>query len=205
MIRDRIHHFLHDDPLMTNEDRSRFWIVLGLIVAICCLWVATATHARAAEQDGGSMYGRQGQATTAAHGARKMLAKHPRTAKLSSKNGHKLVRTSRAAPGGEVIGGRPAGCPSRFCGCALALKRFGKIVPELNLAWNWRKFPRVAARVGAIAVRPGHVMEIIGGEPGNWTIWDPNSGGGLIRIHQRSVAGYFFVDPAARLAMAGER
>src|SRR5690349_3424561 len=33
----------------------------------------------------------------------------------------------------SVIGGRPSGCPSRFCGCGASLYLFGKIRPELNL------------------------------------------------------------------------
>ena len=32
----------------------------------------------------------------------------------------------------RIVGGRPAGCPSSFCGCAAALRLFGRIVPELN-------------------------------------------------------------------------
>jgi hypothetical protein len=101
----------------------------------------------------------------------------------------------------EVIGGRPKGCPHRFCGCALSLKLFGKIVPELNLAWNWaKKFPATQARVGAVAVRKGHVLQIIGGSPGQWTVWDANSGGGKIRIHQRNLARYRFVEPYSRYA-----
>lgn len=98
---------------------------------------------------------------------------------------------------GTVIGSRPAGCPTRFCGCALAIKIFGAIKPNLNLAVNWRRFPRTAARPGAIAVRSGHVMQLVSQVQGSrWLVWDPNSGGGKIRIHERVLTGaYTYHDP----------
>lgn len=97
-----------------------------------------------------------------------------------------------------VIGSRPSGCPHRYCGCALSIKLFGKIVKDLNLAINWAiKFPRTNARVGAVAARRGHVLQIVGPErrKGEWLVWDANSGGGKIRLHYRKLAGYVFVDP----------
>lgn len=107
----------------------------------------------------------------------------------------------------EVIGGRPAGCPHRFCGCALSIKLFGKIIPDLNLAANWaRKFPATHARVGAVGVRRGggHVLQIVDGSPGQWVTWDANSGGGKIRIHQRKLTNYRFVDANSRVAARAE-
>ena len=38
-------------------------------------------------------------------------------------------------------------------------------------------------------VRNGHVAIIIGGEPGAWQLYDPNSGGGRTRIHTRPLFG----------------
>ena len=97
---------------------------------------------------------------------------------------------------GTVIGGRPAGCPHRFCGCALAIKVFGRIVPHLNLAANWLKFPRTSPAPGMVAARRGHVFKLIAHIGGNdWQVWDANSGGGRIRIHKRSIAGYTIVNP----------
>lgn len=99
--------------------------------------------------------------------------------------------------------GRPAGCPHRFCGCALSIKLFGRIVPKLNLAWNWaREFPRVRyPHAELVAVRRHHVMQLLSHVRDDlWRVYDPNSGGGLIRIHVRSVRGFVFVDPARRLA-----
>jgi len=100
---------------------------------------------------------------------------------------------------GAVMGGRPAGCPRTYCGCGVSLKVFGTIRPELNLAWNWaRYFQREGApRAGLVAVRRGHVMQIVGGGDGGWVVYDPNSGGGLTRTHVHNLRGYIFVNPQA--------
>ena len=106
--------------------------------------------------------------------------------------------------GTQIIArGAPAGCPfRRFCGCALA-KYLGISDKRLNLAWNWaRLFPRRSHPApGLAAVRHGHVMyiEAAAGD-GQWLIRDYNSGGGLSRLHVRSVRGFVFVDPSVRHA-----
>lgn len=102
----------------------------------------------------------------------------------------------------ETIGTRPPGCPHRFCGCAMSLKLFGRIIPRLNLAANWKSFPRTEAAPGMVAARGGHVLELMSHVSGNvWSVWDPNSGGGRTRVHQRSIAGYTVHDPrGAQLA-----
>jgi hypothetical protein len=96
-----------------------------------------------------------------------------------------------------VIGGRPAGCPHRFCGCEASRYLFGEIRPDLNLASNWiRKFPRTAPAPGMAAARSGHVMILLSHVGGNdWLVHDGNSGGGLTRRHVRSIGGYVIVDP----------
>lgn len=95
-----------------------------------------------------------------------------------------------------VIGGRPAGCPYRFCGCALSIKLFGRIIPTLNLAANWLRFPRTAPAPGMVAARRGHVFKLLAHRGGHrWQVWDANSGRGRIRIHDRSIAGYQIVNP----------
>jgi hypothetical protein len=108
-----------------------------------------------------------------------------------------VLGVSRAYAGGaQVVGSRPAGCPHRFCGCALSIRKFGRIIPRLNLAANWRGFPRAAPAPGMVAARPGHVFELvhhIGGS--TWLVWDPNSGRGRTRIHPRSIAGYTIHNP----------
>lgn len=98
-----------------------------------------------------------------------------------------------------IVGRRPRGCPHRYCGCAISLKVFGKIIPRLNLAWNWaRTFPRTRAAAGMVAVRRGHVMLLLRHVAGTrWVTFDPNSGNGLTRIHVQSVAGFVFVNPHA--------
>ena len=98
------------------------------------------------------------------------------------------------ANGNQIIGGRPSGCPFRFCGCGLA-KYLGLNDKRLNLAWNWaRLFPRTHAQPGAAAVRHHHVMllerEV---SPGHWQVLDFNGGRHLTWRHVRDVGGYVFV------------
>lgn len=104
--------------------------------------------------------------------------------------------------GATVIGGRPAGCPHRYCGCGLR-KYLGIEDKSLDLAWNWaRKFHRTSAAPGAVAVRHGHVMMIVSHVSGsNYIVRDYNGGRGLSYIHERSVRGYVFVNPSSRVAM----
>ena len=97
----------------------------------------------------------------------------------------------------RIVGGRPAGCPHAFCGCEASLYRFGRIIPGLNLASNWRRFPRAAPAPGMAAVRSGHVMILEHQVAGNvWVAHDGNSGGHVTREHPVSIAGYTIVDPS---------
>ena len=103
-----------------------------------------------------------------------------------------------AAPAhAEVLGGRPAGCPHAFCGCGLSLHLFGRIIPALNLARNWLRFPRTYAAPGMVAVRAHHVMKLErpGSRPGTWVVYDANGGRHLTWRHERSIAGYVIVNP----------
>lgn len=105
-------------------------------------------------------------------------------------------RLGRALSVSEVIGGRPSGCPHRFCGCGASLHLFGKIIPALNLAANWLRFPRTSPAPNMVAARRGHVFVLkrhIGGSV--WLVHDSNSGGGKTRLHPRSIAGYVIVNP----------
>jgi hypothetical protein len=111
-------------------------------------------------------------------------------------------RMRRYSDAGKIIGSRPAGCPHAYCGCGLR-KYLGLSDKRLNLARNWaRLFPHEPApRAGLAAVRSGHVMYIEGrSDDGHWIVRDYNSGGGLSRLHERSVRGYVFVNPSARVA-----
>ena len=98
---------------------------------------------------------------------------------------------------GNVVGGRPRGCPRKFCGCEASLYVFGKIKPMLNLANNWRvMFPRTSPAPGMVAARPGHVFVLMSHVSGSrWLVHDGNSGGGLTREHVRSIRGYTIVNP----------
>jgi hypothetical protein len=101
-------------------------------------------------------------------------------------------------PRGQEVGGRPAGCPRSFCGCGAALRVFGRIVPELNLAANWLRFPRTSPAPGMVAARRGHVFVLeqhLGGDM--WMAYDANSGGHATRIHAVSLRGYAVVNPHA--------
>lgn len=104
--------------------------------------------------------------------------------------------TTISVSGERIIGGRPAGCPSSFCGCGAALRVFGHVVPELNLASNWLRFPRAAPAPGMVAARRGHVFVLeqsLGGDM--WMAYDANSGGHATRMHARSLRGYTIVNP----------
>jgi hypothetical protein len=99
---------------------------------------------------------------------------------------------------GMVVGGRPAGCPRAFCGCGASLHIFGKIVPALNLAANWLRFPRAKPAPGMVAVRRHHVFVLVRHIRGPiWMAHDSNSGRHRTRIHPRSIAGFVIVDPGA--------
>ena len=116
---------------------------------------------------------------------------------------HHYLNAMASIPGGvqvseKIVGGRPSGCPHAFCGCEASLYKFGRIIPELNLASNWRRFPRAAPASGMAAVRSGHVMILQHQVAGNiWYVHDGNSGGHATREHPRSIAGYSIVDPGA--------
>jgi hypothetical protein len=98
----------------------------------------------------------------------------------------------------QIVSGRPSGCPQSFCGCGAALRVFGRIVPELNLASNWLHFPRTPPAPGMVAARQGHVFVLEQHVEGDtWMAYDANSGGHATRIHARSLRGYTIVNPHA--------
>jgi hypothetical protein len=99
---------------------------------------------------------------------------------------------------GQVVGGRPPGCPRSFCGCGASIRVFGHIVPGLNLAANWLRFPRTSPAPGMVAARRGHVFVLEKHVEGDtWMAYDANSGGRTTRIHARSLRGYTVVNPRA--------
>lgn len=110
-----------------------------------------------------------------------------------------LTQTGDANGNGIIIGGRPSGCPQRFCGCVASLYVFGEMRKDLFLASNWaRKFPRTEPASGMVAARNGHVMVLMSHASGDeWMVHDGNSGGGRTREHVRSIRGYTIVNPRA--------
>jgi len=108
---------------------------------------------------------------------------------------------SRLAVDNSVLSGRPSGCPARYCGCGTSLHLFNRIIPELNLASNWRKFPSASCAPGNAAWRHGHVFAIeqCNGD-GTVLAFDSNSGGHLTRLHTVSLRGYHVVSPNGRWA-----
>jgi hypothetical protein len=110
----------------------------------------------------------------------------------SHRNAMAEVNDGRA----QVVGGRPAGCPRSFCGCGASIRVFGHIVPGLNLAANWLRFPRTAPAPGMVAARRGHVFVLEQHVDGDtWMAYDANSGGHATRLHARSLRGYAVVNP----------
>jgi hypothetical protein len=118
------------------------------------------------------------------------------TPALAKHRHHTRTVTYYSTDQGRIVGGRPAGCPHAFCGCGVSLHIFGRIIPTLNLAENWRRFRSAMPGPGMVAWRYGHVfaIESVNGD-GTVVAYDPNSGGGRTRIHTVSLHGYRVVDP----------
>lgn len=117
-----------------------------------------------------------------------------RPARISS-----AAHFSRAASAGEVVS-HPEGCPrSQFCGCGVSVRVFGHSVRDLWLVQNWYRFPRAQAAAGNVAILGSrHVAYIVQAYgDGTATLYDPNSGGGLTRVHRVSLRGWAVVDPRA--------
>jgi hypothetical protein len=111
---------------------------------------------------------------------------------------HNAMAEVNIGGGNQAVGGRPDGCPRSFCGCGASLRVFGRIVPDLNLASNWLRFPRAAPAPGMVAARHGHVFVLEQHLEGDtWMAYDANSGSHATRIHARSLRGYTVVNPHA--------
>jgi hypothetical protein len=99
-----------------------------------------------------------------------------------------------------IVGGRPAGCPYKFCGCGASLEIFGKIIPRLNKAANWlRDFPHVAQANAApdmAAANSSHVFVLKRHVRDNvWLVKDYNTRGNVTRLRERRLTGFTVVDP----------
>lgn len=89
--------------------------------------------------------------------------------------------TFSGGPSYQGGAGRPAGCPHAWCGCWLAMQKFGRNVRHLWLARNWAKEGRPAAQgcINCVAVlsrgkRGGHVGEVVGWDGPNPVIRSGN-------------------------------
>jgi hypothetical protein len=126
-----------------------------------------------------------------------LYARPPQLSERRASLGHSAVVEASFVEG-QTVGGRPAGCPRSFCGCGAAMRVFGRIVPELNLAANWLRFPRTSPAPGMVAARRGHVFVLEQHLEGDmWMAYDANSGGHVTRLHARSLRGYAVVNPHA--------
>ena len=86
----------------------------------------------------------------------------------------------------QIIGGRPSGCPHAYCGCG-ARKHLGIDDVRLNLASNWRHLYHGSQMVAVWNHHIAIVEQMLGN--GMAVLRDYNSGSGLSRIHERSIAG----------------
>lgn len=194
-IRSQIDDNLHG-RMMDPRDRGPFGILLFLLLTFA-LVIAFCGYAFA---DTGSTENiRASVVTSKVHAT---AWKHTR----------KAVKRTQVADV-QIVGGRPAECRITvdgklipFCGCALSVKIFGRVInePNLKLASTWRHaFPKTQAAPGMVGARNGHALQLISHIEGDrWIVWDPNSGGGLIRIHERRIGRFTIVNPqASRFAM----
>ena len=132
-----------------------------------------------------------------------------RAADAAATTAAKAATASVDAPGrlrealyedGQIVPNLP-GCPSRaFCGCSTSIKVYGRPIPALYSAAAWSHFPRASCGRGRVAVWGArHVAYIMAcHDDGTADLFDPNSGGGLTRIHRRDLPS-LIVDPPASL------
>lgn len=95
-------------------------------------------------------------------------------------------RVMASYEGATIIGGRPAGCPRAYCGCG-AMAYLGLTDKRLWKAWNWTKFYNGPTPVAVWRHHIAIIERMTG--PTTAILRDYNSGRGLSRIHERSIAG----------------
>lgn len=101
-----------------------------------------------------------------------------------------VKEAERQGGAGVVSVGRPAGCPSAWCGCYLA-QLLGLNDRSLWLARNWAfKFPRVAGPApGVVAVWRHHVGQVTAVPGPGRIILKSGNDGHAVRERERSTAG----------------
>jgi hypothetical protein len=132
---------------------------------------------------------------------------HQRVARIHIAESKGFLSLFQATLPAHASSQRPHGCPYRWCGCGTSLRVFGRIIPELNLAANWRRFPSAIAAAGMVAWRWGHVFYIESvNSDGTVVAYDPNSGHHVAHVHTISLRGFHVVNPrGSRYANMGDR
>lgn len=123
-------------------------------------------------------------------------------ATAASRIGHRSAERTRSVRQQSALreAGRPAGCPSRWCGCYLE-RYFGKSDRSLWRAREWARFPRAGGPApGVVAVWPNHVGVVKAVDGGQILLHSGNDGN-AVRTRWRSVRGVIaWVRPGGRLA-----
>ncbi len=151
---------------------------LAVAFALACALAATSAHARPKH------HVRHIQSQEVTHCAPDNDGHQVCRGSIQRTTGHSRVTANYE--GGTVIGGRPAGCPRQYCGCGAA-RYLGINDPRLNLAWNWTKFYHGPTPVAVWRHHVAIIERMTG--PHTAILRDYNSGRGLSRIHERSIAG----------------
>jgi hypothetical protein len=122
--------------------------------------------------------------------------KHHHIARNQVSESKGFLNLFQAALPSHASSQRPQGCPHAWCGCGTSLRVFGRIIPELNLAANWRRFPSASPAAGMVAWRWHHVFYIESvNSDGTVVAYDPNSGHHVAHVHTISLRGFHVVNP----------
>ena len=101
-------------------------------------------------------------------------------------------------PTQSQIVSHPAGCPrTLFCGCGVSVHVWGVAKKAFYTARAYYSLPRATCAPGMVAVLNAHHVAAIESCDGNGiaTLYDPNSGSHLTRIHQRDISHATIVNP----------
>src|SRR5262245_43362307 len=124
--------------------------------------IASTAYAKPKHQQQAALY--QGYGTQQYESAPRIHRKYKKHYGKRPVYAHRSrYRHVRIGYSGGTIVAHPAGCPrTRFCGCGVALRVFGKPVARggLALARNWLNFPSAAPAAGMVAARQHHVVYI---------------------------------------------
>lgn len=166
-----------NNPLTTTEDRSRLWVLFGLLAAIIVVTLALSMRpARASigdnedrRQDVKYTYHKPTQKAPQKHKKPPVSLAKKRDVKPEKKPEVASADTSLVAKARSYIGTNPTGRQSLWCAAFMALiaPRAARRVKNPNWARDWAALPHVPAQVGAIVVLTrgkggGHVGVVSG-------------------------------------------